>query len=276
VTVEARTSPGSPDKRFAFGANWQRFIDTVDEKRIDYSVRAVSDLLQAGSLAGKRFLDVGCGSGLSSLAARRLGALVHGFDYDTGSVGASHELRRRFATGDTEWTIERGSALDGDYLSSLGTWDIVYSWGVLHHTGKLWQALEAVGGLVVPGGKLAIAIYNDQGYISRRWLWVKRNYVQYAWLRPLLVAGSLAAIWGWPSLLDLRHLRPFRSWRDYRAERGMSAWHDLIDWVGGYPFEVATPDAVFDCLSKRGFTLRRLITRQGKGCNEFMFTRDSA
>jgi hypothetical protein len=65
-----------------------------------------------------------------------------------------------------------------------------------------------------------------------------------------------------------------RGWTDYKSSRGMSRWHDLVDWVGGYPFEVARPEAVLDFVRERGFTLERLTTCGGKlGCNEYVFVR---
>src|SRR5262249_43922399 len=128
-------------------------------------------------LAGRNFLDVGSGSGLFSLAAMSLGAAkVHSFDYDPHSVACARELRRRFFPDSSQWTVEQGSALDGDYLTRLGQWDIVYSWGVLHHTGDMWNAFRNVRGLVRPRGRLFISIYNDQGDRSRRWTTVKAIY----------------------------------------------------------------------------------------------------
>ena len=122
------------------------------------------------------FLDIGSGSGLFSLAARRLGASVHSFDYDPHSVACTQELRERYFKKDPSWKVERGDALDCSYLGKLGTFDIVYSWGVLHHTGKMWEALENVVPLVAEGGTLWLAIYNDQGRASRYWTTVKRTY----------------------------------------------------------------------------------------------------
>jgi 2-polyprenyl-6-hydroxyphenyl methylase/3-demethylubiquinone-9 3-methyltransferase len=261
------------EARFAFGKNWSAFLASVDEERIAKSCSAISDLLGSSDLRGRRFLDIGCGSGLSSLAARRLGAEVYSFDFDADSVAASQALKQRFAADDTGWCITQGSALDEAFLNGLGRWDIVYSWGVLHHTGSMWQAVDNASHLVAPGGQFAVALYNDQGRISRIWRQIKHGYVTHRWMRPFLVAVGFVWTWGWTTLLDLKHLRPGHSWREYGRERGMSAWHDLIDWVGGYPFEVAKPEEVFDFCRARGFALERLITRQGRGCNEFCFRR---
>lgn len=151
-------------ERFEFGANWARFLKELNAERIEAAEKSLCDMLKVRDLQGKRFLDVGSGSGLFSLAARRLGASVYSFDYDPKSVSCTRELKNRSFPEDSQWIIEEGSALDSDYLSKLGKFDVVYSFGVLHHTGAMWEALSNVASLVtVGGGLLYIAIYNDQG-----------------------------------------------------------------------------------------------------------------
>ena len=262
-------------ERFAFGENWQRFLSILDDNRIRKAEESLRQMLEVPDLEGRSFLDVGCGSGLFSLAARRLGARVHSFDYDPQSVACVQELRRRYFTADTQWAIEEGSALDTAYLARLGRFNVVYSWGVLHHTGAMWQALDNVASLVLPGGKLFIAIYNDQGKISDRWRAIKRAYNRLpAGLRFLVTIPVLIHLNWRPAVRDMFRLRPFETWRNAGRERGMSAWRDLIDWVGGYPFEVAKPEAIFDFYRRRGFTLVRLVTCGGSlGCNEFVLIR---
>jgi 2-polyprenyl-6-hydroxyphenyl methylase/3-demethylubiquinone-9 3-methyltransferase len=263
-------------ERFAFGANWRAFVELVDEARIAAAVGSLVHALGTSDLAGRTFLDVGCGSGLFSLAAHRLGARVHSFDYDTESVAATAELRARFAT-DSAWTVEPGSILDERYVASLGRFDIVYSWGVLHHTGHLHDAMAAAAGLVAPGGRLYMSVYNDQGRASRVWRRVKHRYNRSSRpMRLLLIALSFGYLHrnrplnlAW-QLLRRRRPPALRSPR----LRGMSAKHDLVDWVGGYPFEVAKPEEVFAFLRPLGFELRYLKTcAGGLGCNEYVFER---
>src|SRR6476620_8267566 len=141
--------------RFAFGRNWRRFLSVVDDDRIAIAQKALQGMLETNRLDGLRFLDVGCGSGVFSLAATRLGASVHSFDYDPQSVACATMLKKRFAA-DREWVIEEGSVLDATYLHGLGQFDVVYAWGVLHHTGSMWSALENVAPLVKARGALFI------------------------------------------------------------------------------------------------------------------------
>lgn len=263
-----------PRQRFEFGANWARFLRSLDEDRITEAEKSLRAMLEIDNLEGQRFLDIGSGSGLFSLAARRLGATVHSFDYDPQSVACAQELKRRYFPDDPNWIIEQASVLDEAYLARLGQADIVYSWGVLHHTGRMWKALANVAGLVAPGGKLFISIYNDQGRKSRFWAAFKRSYVRHPWLRPFLISFVLLRSWGPIIVLDTLRMRgPLKSWNEYKRNRGMSPFSDVIDWAGGWPFEVATPDAIFDFYRKRGFALERLVTRQGIGCNEFVFSK---
>ncbi len=264
-------------QRFEFGRNWARFLARLTEARIQTAEDSLRTMLELDSLAGKSFLDAGSGSGLFSLAARKLGARVHSFDYDSKSVGCTAELKRRFFAADPGWAVEEGSVLDKTYLESLGQFDIVYSWSVLHHTGKMYQAIENVAALAGDNGKLFLAIYNHSTQ-SKAWVSIKRRYCrlpsalklpfalaiivpqQLLYITKSTVRGKLGEYIGYIA--------------NYRQNRGMSWWHNQIDWIGGYPYEYAKPEEIFDFLKKRGFRLDQLSTiGGGTGCNQFVFTK---
>lgn len=276
TTTNAHAAEVQRGERFEFGKNWSRFLTLLNEQRIATAETSLKRFLGVEDLHGKTFLDIGSGSGLFSLAARRLGARVHSLDYDPHSVACTTELRRRYFNNDPSWSIDHASALDPEYIRSLGQFDIVYSWGVLHHTGQMWKGLENADMAVKPGGKLFIAIYNDTGTQAQRWLAIKKMYNRL----PRFLQAPFAAMVSAPqegkdllrSIAKGNISGYVRGWTEYSQDRGMNHWYDIIDWVGGYPYEVATPDQIFDFYQARGYTLTKLHCGYvGLGCNEFVF-----
>lgn len=263
--------------RFSFGENWRSFLRTVNDDRIAEAVASLRQKLGVDTLAGQRFIDIGSGSGLFSLAAHRLGADVTSFDYDPSSVGCTLEMRERYAKDSPRWRILHGSVLDKAFLESLGSFDVVYSWGVLHHTGAMWPAIRNVLPMVQPHGRLFIALYNDQGVWSRRWLKIKRVYCS-STLGRLAVSGVFIPWWTAKMAVSdvIRGHMPWYSMATYSRNRGMSVWHDWLDWLGGYPFEAAKPEEIIFPIQAEGFALTNLNTQYGSvGCVEYVFVKQS-
>lgn len=267
---------------FRFGKNWRRYVERYfDEGAVVHATRCLVGLLETEDLSGRSFLDVGCGSGLSSLVAHRLGARrVVSFDADEACVECCRYLRNLEEAG-VEWEVLGGSILDATFLERIGTFDVVLAWGVLHHTGDMWTAMANATTLVAPDGLLALAIYNradafgihSDGRIgpSRMWVGIKAAYRRMpSWAQSLVDMAALAGFVG-VSLVTFRN--PWSRLREYRAQRGMDLRVDIRDWLGGYPYEYASVDEVFRFLRERGFELRNLKCHGGLRCNEFVFRR---
>ncbi len=259
-------------KRFKFGKNWLSFIKTLNVERINNAENSLKEFLQCESLNNKKFIDIGSGSGMFSLAAKNLGAKVFSFDYDGSSVESTQILKEKYYPTDTHWEITQGSVLDKNFLNSLGTYDIVYSWGVLHHTSAMWEAIGNVIPLAKPDGEIFIALYNDQGPRSKKWLKVKQIYNKGFWGKLFISSIFITYFLANFIFYSLKQGKsPFKQWKAYKLQRGMSVYHDWHDWLGGLPFEVASNEKVVDFFNERGFYLKKLRTNNGLGCNQYVF-----
>ncbi len=263
-------------KPYWFGRNWKQFLDEdYSEERVSAAVSSLRSVFGDNGLTNKTFMDIGCGSGMFSLAALRLGAArVVSMDVDRDSVECCRRLCGQMIEGDRRsWTVILGSILDTDLVNELPMSDVVYAWGVLHHTGNMWRAVENAGRLVRPGGAFVIGIYNWQG--GRRgtvtWQKLKKWYCHASrWQSRMwecaYVAWKLSHM-----MLVLRN--PIAHVRTYKQNRGMSWFRDVSDWLGGYPYEAATPGDVLDFVrSHHGFQLVRQRINCGLGVSEFLFT----
>jgi len=275
----ARENTEMADGRFSFGDNWKSFLTYVDDSRIAEAEKSLQWLIGRERLDGLRFLDIGSGSGLSSLAAWRLGASVHSFDYDLQSVECTKALRARYFPDDPMWAIEQGSVLDPAYLGKFGAFDIVYSWGVLHHTGKMYEALGRASKLVAPGGTLVFALYRKTRMCSA-WTLEKRWYCQASPRAQAFVRGFYIGMMRLAFMLVRRDFKAYVS--NYRSNRGMDYEHDVHDWLGGYPYESIKPSEVAAELGKLGFEHVRSKVQPystglfGSGCDEYVYRRTGA
>ena len=265
------------ESRFEFGSNWSRFLAKLNDDRINQAIDSLRVFLDVDDLDGMRFLDIGSGSGLFSLAARRLGASVTSFDYDPQSVACTMELKRRYYPDDPAWRIEQGSALDIDYLRSLGKFDVVYSWGVLHHTGAMWLGIEYAIQCVRNQGMLYVAIYNDQGWKSHVWWLVKLMYNKLPGpLRRAYVATVAACVGVLVVLKYTLKLRPMVGLASLAArdrQRGMMSKFDRVDWIGGFPYEFARFEVLVSYFESRNFELTNGSRNNSLGCHELAFRR---
>lgn len=258
---------------FSFGRNWDDFVRyRLNDGRIQEAMKALAEFIGMKRLDGLRFLDVGCGSGLSSLAAYRMGASkVIGFDLDPFSVKSCEYLREREGNPEN-WIVSTGSILDESFLKTIEKADIVYSWGVLHHTGNMWQAIMNAAKLVEPGGLFFIAIYNKVGgaFGSKTWLRLKRIYNNSSRIVKAIIEYSFISLIVLKMLITLRN--PLLEINNYKKNRGMSFRTDIRDSLGGYPYEYASAEEVFNfCKKELGFTLENIKIVNSLSLNEFLF-----
>ena len=254
---------------FDFGGNWKAFsADRMDADRVRAAVESLDQLVGRELIAGRSFLDVGCGSGLFSIAAAESGArTVRAFDVNETAVATSVENARKYLrNGAPAPEFRQGSILDEEFLRNVGQHDVVYAWGSLHHTGQMWQAIRNAASLVASDGILAIAIYNAH-WTSPFWTQVKRIYNR----SPGIVRRMMNGVFGaamYVGVWVVGRQNPMKK------ERGMDFWYDVVDWLGGYPFEVASAEQIREFLEPMGFQLKHLATpRVPTGCNELIFQR---
>lgn len=257
---------------FSFGKNWQAFLGKIDETRIENAELSICEFLGCNNLKGKSFADVGCGSGLFSYVAYRLGAdRIVSFDVDPFSVQCCRELTKK-ANEPSNWRVDTGSILDDDYITRLGKFDVVYAWGSLHHTGQMWKAIRNAASLVSTGGRLWIAIYNDAGHRSHFWLSIKKLY------NSLPSIGKYFMEWSYilcHTILrnPFKYPKIYKHIKTYKQRRGMSWRTDINDWLGGYPYEFATVEAIFKYMKENfpNFTLLNIKTTNLLGNNQYLF-----
>ena len=269
------------ESHFRFGENWASFSLAIDERKIALARKELAKLLQTDDLRGRSFLDIGSGSGLHSLAALQLGAShVTAIDIDPDSVATTAKLLAA-AHPTKNWTVIEKSVFE---TRDLGKFDIVYSWGVLHHTGDMHKAIVAATACVAPNGILCIALYAKTLSCSF-WRLEKRFYAKAS--KPVQKALAFVFI-QWTRLVGtlalLRHGRLFSMKERILAHsyRGMQFHTDVHDWLGGYPYESIDPPSLRAFMGSLHFHEVHCILVPGRrtgllgsGCDEYVFQRDS-
>jgi 2-polyprenyl-6-hydroxyphenyl methylase/3-demethylubiquinone-9 3-methyltransferase len=258
------------DSHFAFGKNWASYAQLITEAEIAEAIASLRRLV-GDDLTGKRFLDLGCGSGLHALAALRLGAAsVVAVDIDPDSVCTTRAVLHAHAPG-APWTVLELSVFDAK-AESLGRFDVVYSWGVLHHTGDMYRALRLAASLVAPGGRFVFALY----YLTWMcWFWKieKRWYASARERSQSLVRAVYVALY---RLAKAGKFAVFV--KNYRSARGMDFYHDVHDWLGGWPYESVSAADVDRFMQQLGLRRAHLFGVRGRrlgllgsGCNEYVY-----
>jgi SAM-dependent methyltransferase len=226
-------------------------------------------------LSGKSVIDIGCGSGLHAAAALALGAAsVTAIDLDENSTSTTQALLSRIAP-DKTWTVRTASVFDLK-AEDIGRFDLVYSWGVLHHTGDMWRAIERAATLVKPGGLFVIAIYTKTP-ACEFWRREKRFYKSApGFVQWMMRTAYMSAFLGF---LPVTGWRPIAFVRNYKKSRGMNFSNDVHDWLGGYPYESASVAEVQAELARlkleevRTFGLYPTHGIWGAGCSEYVYRR---
>jgi 2-polyprenyl-3-methyl-5-hydroxy-6-metoxy-1,4-benzoquinol methylase len=260
------------ETHFAFGKNWASYAGLIDEPQIDEAKKGLLKLIPADEFKGRSFLDIGCGSGLHALAAAQLGvSRIMAVDIDPDSVATSSAvLSSNNVT--IPWRAEIMSVFDLD-AARQGTFDIVYSWGVLHHTGSMWEAVSKAASMVAPHGLLTFALYRKT-YIDPFWKLEKRLYAHAPQTIQRLVRAGYIAVFRLAMLLTGSSFREYVA--NYRSSRGMDFYHDIHDWLGGYPYETALAPEVEARLVSLGFKAERVFARSIRkgirfGCDEYVY-----
>lgn len=278
--IDRRHELISLKRHFAFGKNWASYAKGIGDREITDAISALKRLLGDTDLAGKRFIDVGCGSGLHSLAALKLGAAeVVAVDIDPDSVETTKAVLELHAQG-SRWQAEVASVFDLDG-EKLGLFDVVYSWGVLHHTGAMLKAIERATNLVGKGGFFVTSLYRKTWLC---WLWkLEKKWYSCASGQAQGLARS-AYIRLLAEKLRVQGHSVNDYVKNYHSNRGMDFYHDVHDWMGGYPYESILPKEMNHVMEKLDFRQVRSFVSPGRflgrnpgifgsGCDEYVYRR---
>jgi SAM-dependent methyltransferase len=269
-----------PTAFFHFGENWTNYLDKhFNEELFNEALEITKNFCGEESFKDKTFIDIGCGSGLFSLVAYKLGAKkILSLDIDENSVACCKRLKQSIGNP-SHWDIVHASILDDNFISTLGKFDFVYSWGVLHHTGQMWKAIKNASNLVADQGYFCIAIYNKSEGLniypdfrfgnSQFWLLEKKIYINLPRFVQTLINWCVMAILIFAYLITFNN--PGKKIKEHKSFRGMSWKTDIIDWLGGYPYEFASTEEIFKFLKPLGFNLENLKCNNGLLNNEFLF-----
>jgi len=258
---------------FSFGRNWADFLKKISPNKLEIAKQSVQDFFGSQDFSGKTVIDIGSGSGIFSYSMYEMNAdKITSIDVDPFSVECTEHMRKK-AKEPINWGVIHGSILDQTLIKELGSFDVVYSWGVLHHTGDMWSAIHNAASLVAPQGQFYIAIYNHVTGIlgSKFWLKIKKIYNRFPLIGKYIMEPYYMVSFCVTSMLKFRN--PFRIIREYHNKRGMNWRRDITDWFGGYPYEYANIEEVFSYMKENfpDFQLENVKSTNGLGNNWFLY-----
>lgn len=184
---------------------------------------------------GKSMLEIGLGAGTDFLQWVRAGALAHGIDLTEQSI---EHVRRRLAVYGLEARDLRVS--DAENLPYPDNhFDLVYSWGVIHHSPNTVRALEEIVRVLKPGGVMKIMIYNRHSL-----------HTYYRWVYYALLRGKPFKSLAWV----LFHHMESQGTKGYTLR-------EVADILARYPLEVGSLKAEvnrYDLLLNKPWPLRAI------------------
>ncbi len=256
------------DTRFEFGQNWNLYSKSISDVEVNLAKQGIIKLMPTKTaLDSKSFLDIGCGSGIHSIAANTLGfESITATDFDLKSVNTAISNKKIF---NSNINIFQDDILNTKIKNKF---DVVYSWGVLHHTGNMEKAILNSRKLVNDEGYLIIAIYKKT-YFCKMWHFIKKLYCN----SPRFIKKIFNFTF-YTLRLSL-YLIKGNKISKYKQIRGMNLYFDSIDWLGGFPYESASKDVIVSMVGD-GFELVKFFDAKpnlglmGSACSEYTFKKN--
>lgn len=261
------------EEHFQFGKNWNNFSNSISKNNINNSLKSIQNLISKKDIENKSILDIGCGSGLSLLSFLKLGAKsVCGVDIDPMSVKTAKSVIEKYYNN-KNWSVEEKSIFDIN-LKTYPKFDLVYSWGVLHHTGDMWRSIDIASSLLKKNGVIFLALY-QKTKLCKFWELEKRFYVNSPKIIQKIIRTLFKTLYISGLIVSKKNPKVF--FQNYKEKRGMEWHYDIHDWLGGYPYESIKRRDLEIFLNKKGFVIENYFYKKnklfgllGSHCDEFI------
>jgi 2-polyprenyl-6-hydroxyphenyl methylase/3-demethylubiquinone-9 3-methyltransferase len=138
----------------------------------------------------------------------------------------------------------------------------------------MWEAIIKAASMVAPNGLLVIALYRKT-HMDQFWKLEKRLYAHSPQIVQSVVRAVYIAAFRLGKFATGGNFHEYVA--NYRSSRGMDFYHDVHDWLGGYPYETTLAPEVASKLAGLGFKAERVFARPissgifGSGCEEYVY-----